>query len=209
MDKVPSPASHAELARHAEQLDAGLPADVRQKLDELRRQSLALPRPTDLRQESLRAIKDVDLDDAIAWYVGERMRTSGLSREAVLRQEPAALKTFYLAWLLEAEVMNGGFNQYFWNVSQELVEQTPGALMRLGATQVADMVESAIARGREEASMRDAFKGQRTLQGFSDSYKLSKLDEYDKRFVQLAADLPGRRAAYLRAHERAFSTGEP
>lgn len=206
--KNPSQTSAADSAGKAAELPASVPSEVRGKLAELRPQADALPRPNDLRPETLHSIKDEDLDHALTWYVGEKMRDTGLSQEDVLRREPAALQSFYLVWLLEAQVLNGGFNQYFWNVSPELVGRTPQAVLDVGAGSVHDVLQSAIVRGRHEASMRNALKAQGTLQAFSDSYRHSKLDEYDKPFLNMVKDLRDRRVAYVRANSTAFWPGQ-
>lgn len=182
----------------------GLPPDVQEKLAELRGQSDALPRPKVLDAATLHGIADKDLVFAISWYVGERMRTSGLSREEVLRQEPVATRDFYLTTLLEAEVLNGGFNQYFWNVPHDLVLQTAAALGHIGAKSASEVFEVALLRGSEEAGMRRKFKAVGTIQAFSESYRHSQLQPLDDRFAAVTEDLAARRIAFLRANETAF-----
>lgn len=167
--------SQAKLLRKAEELEASLPIEVRVKLAELRKQSDEMPRPTDLRRETLRSIKDQDLDFALSWYVTERVRVSGKGIQEVLSQEPPPVGTFYLAWLLEAEVLNGGFNQYFWNVSPDLVARTPDALRQLGDTEALEILRAAMTLGEEESAMREELKAQRSLSAFSQSYKQGRL----------------------------------
>lgn len=183
---------------------AAFPPEIQEKLAELRRQSDALPRPHALDAATLRGIKDQDLGFAISWYIGERIRTSGLDRHTVLQQETAAARDFYLATLVEAEVLNGGFNQYFWNVPSELLSQTASALERIGATRALKVFKAAIRLGEAEADMRREFKSKGTLQGFSDSYKHTKLAPLDDAFTATTAELEARRIAFVRANETAF-----
>ena len=209
MPKHPTSESKSELTRKAAELDASFPPEVREKLAELRKQSEALPRPTNLLGETLRSINDKDLDFALSWYVTERIRLSGGSREEVLSEQPAPLQSFYLVWLLEAEVFNGGFNQYFWNVSPELVEGTQDALLQIGATEVLELFRHALSQGKQESAKRNALKTRQSLEAFTESYQHSKLEEYDSLFVKVATELPIKRIAYVRANEANFAKREP
>jgi hypothetical protein len=46
-------------------------------------------------------------------------------------------------WLLEAEVNNGGFDQYYFNTRGVLAESTVRALQEIGATETASLLEAA------------------------------------------------------------------
>ena len=196
----PESDSRAEQLRKLAEAEAALPQEVREKLAELRKQSEALPRPTRLDTSTIQSIRDQDIDYALTWYFGERMRATSLSREAVLRSETPAFRTFYLSWLLEAEVLNGGFNQYFWNVSPELIGLTADALRSVGAEDALEIFLLASKRAESEASRRDELKAEGTLQAFSESYKSSGLEEYDHRFASLASAFAAKRLTYVRAN---------
>lgn len=198
--------SRTEQLRKLAEAEAALPQEVREKLAELRRQSDALPRPTHLDATTIQSIKDQDLDYALTWYFGERMRVMESSREATLLGETAAFRTFYLCWLLEAEVLNGGFNQYFWNVPPELTGPTADALRNIGANETLDIFLSATKRAEAEAPGRNALKEKGTLQAFSESYQSSRLDEYDNRFTAHAAAFAAKRIAYVRANADKFES---
>jgi hypothetical protein len=195
------PDSRTEQLRKLAEAEAELPQEVREKLAELRKQSEALPRPSHLDPMTIRSIKDQDIDYALTWYFGECMRTTKSSREATLRGESTAFRAFYLSWLLEAEVLNGGFNQYFWNVSPELIGLTADALRNIGASDALEIFLLATKRGEAEEPRRNELKAQRTLQAFSDSYKLSRLVEYDERFAALATAFAAKRLGYVRAND--------
>jgi hypothetical protein len=55
----------------------------------------------------------------------------------------AAERVFLSVWNLEAEVNNGGFEQYYMNSAGDNALETPGALREIGATQAAAIVEEA------------------------------------------------------------------
>ena len=113
---------------------------------------------------------------------------------------PRGFQIFHVSFIVEAEVANGGFNQYFWNNSGESAPQVPGALRALGADEAATLFEQ-VRRVADQDMLRLApFKAQGTLQAFSDSYKGSPLNAYDDPFMALAMKFPALRVAYLKQH---------
>lgn len=187
----------------------GFPPEVQEQLAELRRQSDALPRPTALDATTLRSITDEDLSFAISWYVAEQMRTSGLFQADVLQQEALATRDVYLTIILEDEVFNGGFNQYFWNLPSELLAPTALALDRIGAKRTAGTFRAALQQGEAKAGMRERLDAVGTLEAFSESYEHSQLEPLDERFVAEADDLRAKRTAFVRANETAFLRPTP
>ena len=51
-----------------------------------------------------------------------------------------AERSFCCLYLLEAEVNNGGFGQWIWNICPRVAEETPLVLQAIGATQMASFV---------------------------------------------------------------------
>ena len=199
--------SREQLEKLAAEARAQLPLEVREKLDAIAAKVRLLPRPTRLDKATLRTIADEDLDYAIDWYVVERFRQNAADRERVVTSFPIALRNFYRAWLVEAEVSNGGFNQYFWNVSAGVVSGTSDALRQIGADQAAEILDEAVILAAEEAPMRNRLKADdAVLKGFSESYKHSNLESLSHRFVALTDVLQAKRIAYVRANEDMFDT---
>jgi len=54
-----------------------------------------------------------------------------------------AEQTFYAAWHFEAEVNSGGLESYYFNSGGDHALEAPDALRRIGATQLAAVVEEA------------------------------------------------------------------
>jgi hypothetical protein len=73
------------------------------------------------------------LADAIQRKESERGFVSLTSHERV----------FYLVWWLEAEVNNGGFNQFFFNSAGDYATETVEALRTIGAEKTAVLAELA------------------------------------------------------------------
>lgn len=84
----------------------------------------------------------------------------------------------------EAEVNNGGFNQFYFNPSGQFYEHIPEALKLVGATQFADLTNRA--NETFEKENRKITKHQdRTLEGFSKSYDDNQLNKFDDEFYDL------------------------
>src|SRR3990172_11679714 len=81
----------------------------------------------------LSQIPDDELERAIVGYVLMKLEGRSEKEEEILRGLPAGMQVVYHTWLLEAEVNNGGFNQYFWNSPGRFAQAALQGLRRLGA----------------------------------------------------------------------------
>jgi len=94
-------------------------------------------------------------------------------------------QAIYLIWILEAEVSNGGFNQYYANPSGQFAHITPRALSLVGVDMIADLVKKAnTIYANENARITEHQDG--TLEGFSESYKNNPLNDLDSEFYDLS-----------------------
>ena len=72
-------------------------------------------------------------------------------------------------WGLEADVNNGGFDQYFFNSSGDQAWFAPAALKSIGAHLMAAIVERANAKFGEAGPPRDSDERQEALLGLTDA----------------------------------------
>jgi hypothetical protein len=104
--------------------------------------------------------------------------------------------------LLEGEVNNGGFNQYFFNTQGEFLADAIRGFEVFGAREhgtLARQAREAYANDKERlAKARD----EGTLQAFSDSYDEDPYQALDSEFFELAS--PPGRVAYVKSHLREF-----
>ena len=70
--------------------------------------------------EVLAAIPDDKLEQAIIDFVAEKTASTGGDERATLKSLSVGFRAVYATWVLEGEVDNGGFNQFFWNHSDEM-----------------------------------------------------------------------------------------
>lgn len=158
----------------------------------------------ELTLETLSKIPDHELEQVIIDYVSTKF-TSRRSELAVVSKMPRGFQIVYSTWILEAEVNNGGFNQFFVNSSGQFAEMALKSLEALGAKDHYTVVKRAIQLHAEESSNSElqALYAERTAEAFAKSYELTSLDECDTPFYQLG-DLGEIRVHYIRLHPDEF-----
>ena len=62
-----------------------------------------------------------------------------------------ALKEIYGTWVLENEVNNGGFDQFFYNNGIEMAEFAKSGFRRIGADQIAELVDKSLQIYRDQS----------------------------------------------------------
>ncbi len=114
-------------------------------------------------------------------------------------------QAIYMIWKLEAEVNNGGFNQYYFNPSKQYADLTPNALLLVGANKWADLVKKANHIFElEEKKIKNHQDG--TLEGFSKSYEDNPLNDLDTEFYDLykIEDLHKLQVDFIRKNKQDF-----
>lgn len=191
---------------HAESLAAMSP-ELRQALEEIERrgreEEARRPRVTSLNDDAWRAIPDDQLDAAVIAYIEGRVHGQ-IGEPKPLAALPRGFQIFHVSFIVEAEVANGGFNQFFWNSSGDSAPQVPGALRALGADEAAAQFEQVWRVAEQDRPRLAPFKARGSLQAFSESYKGSQLDAYDEPFMALAMKFPALRVEYLKRHIEQF-----
>ena len=114
-------------------------------------------------------------------------------------------QAIYIIWLLEGEVNNGGFNQFYFNSSGEFYKHLPDALRHIGANRYADMTQKANETYERENEKITKYQDG-TLEGFSKSYEDNPLDEFDDAFYELeeVEDLQQLQIDFIRSHKSDF-----
>ena len=111
---------------------------------------------------------------------------------------------------LDAEVKNGGFNQYYYNSGGERAERTRNTFIRLGENRVADVVKRA---NEQYAACRDELHSvwDGTMKGFARSYKKKYFDVFDSEYYALMKNekqLYTLIGTYIKQHPQEFLTEE-
>lgn len=198
--------SKEELTAYQERVMASLSPEVREAFRRIESEAQARPpriELTSITVDVLRELSGEDLDQAISQYVDTRLEAANDEPSALI-QLPRGLQVFYLSFILEVEVLNGGVNQFFSNSSSKMAQLIPAALRELGSPAAAKIFEEAHLVANEEASTRTSFKAEGTIESFMDSYKETALKIFDAPLCTLAEQFPALRAAYVRDQEDRF-----
>jgi hypothetical protein len=158
---------------------------------------------TSLDIETLQSIADDDLEQAVVDYVCEKIENAGEERIAIAALSDGN-RALWHTWVLDGEVNNGGFNQYYWNTNGLFSEQAVEAFRFFGATNHATLMQKAnTVRAEEEIAMKK-YRDENTLVSFSASYDESKLGPIDDEYYSLDEVLSALRIAKIRQSPELF-----
>jgi hypothetical protein len=110
----------------------------------------------------------------------------------------------YATWWVDAEVNNGGLNQYFYNPSGKFRVEALAGYKLIAATEHEKLMAEAI---KVYNSIEGKLKQQQekgTLKAFSDSYKDNPLNKLDDQFYKLKEDVSALRVKFIREHADLF-----
>jgi hypothetical protein len=201
---TPVPKITAEEAeRHWQTVLAAMSPEARAKFEAIQAKERARPKIEILTPDLLRTFPDEYLDTSLIEHIHARLRASGFSPPSLLKL-PRGLQVFYISYVVESEVMNGGLNQFFWNSSSEYAELVATALRELEAPAAAALFEQALLEATRDIPRIAALRKQGTLESFSSSYNDNPLNAFDASFTKMASGFPGLRLQYARRHADRF-----
>ena len=143
------------------------------------------PRFRVLTRELLASLATDEIGEAIVHHVAHHVGSAMDRKAQIVRALPAGVQAVYATWLVDAEVCNGGFNQYFYNPSGELAGDALVGYELLGAEDYAAVMRAAIATRETERERMARFYDAGTLEAFSESYSHTELNEIDQRYYSL------------------------
>jgi hypothetical protein len=152
----------------------------------------------------LASISDEHLEQALLDYLFDRLEGFNHDHDKTFAGLSPQFRIFFCTWEVEAEVMNGGLNQYFWNSSSQNAGRVPAALEQIGDPVAAELMREAIRIAVSELPEMAKYLKANTLEAFSESYKHTTLNELDTPFCSQAEGFPALRLAYVRSQPTAF-----
>ena len=139
--------------------------------------------------------------DNISQVIGDM---KGTEFKTVSKLSPAQ-QALYSTWLVEAEVNNGGFNQFYFNSSGEFANMAVGGFNQFGLTKYAELVQKA---NQLFTSIKPDLEkyNDGSMEGFMESYDENPLNELDKEFYNLQTEesVGKARIGYIRFHPEEF-----
>ena len=115
-------------------------------------------------------------------------------------------QAIYMIWVWEAEVNNGGYNQFYFNLSGQFYKHLPEALRLVGANKFAELTERANKTfERENDKITKHQDG--TIEGFRKSYDDNPLNDFDTEFYDLykTENLQQIQVDYIRKNKKEFT----
>ncbi len=100
-----------------------------------------------------------------------------------------AERAFLRVWELEAEINNGGFDQYFFNSSGDHCLETKESLIRIGAQKTAEILADAMFLFPDGEPSKDQTKRQNQLKEVSPDS--DRFESHDQRFLAYEEDVSG------------------
>lgn len=152
----------------------------------------------------LASISDDKLEQAIVDHIHLRGADQHDKTRRIFASLPAAFRMVYATWIMEGEVENGGFHQFFWNCSDRIADEALAGLRLLGASEYAGLMEKAMAMKVREEPLQLPFKKRNTIEAFCESYKYTDLEQVDTEFFNVKVGLSALRIRYIRAHPEEF-----
>jgi len=139
---------------------------------------------------------DTAADDALMLAVIDDMSKrlgNSTTEYATIMTWNKARRSVFVAWQLDAEVNNGGFNQFYYNPSGKFYPLAPESLKYVGASLLADLTRRANKTYEQDLENNK-------------SHKDDSLNEYDKAYRQLTKkeSLEKILVDFVRTHKSAF-----
>lgn len=159
---------------------------------------------TRLDADTLSSISDDKLEQAIIDYISSKFNEDYSNEYQVVISLSPGLRALYSTWLVEAEVNNGGFNQFYWNSSGQFAKESEAGFLLLGALDHYELMKEANMIHEQEKEKMQKYKEKGTLSAFSDSYKETKLNSIDDKFFDLHENLSELRIKYIRSNMGEF-----
>jgi hypothetical protein len=153
----------------------------------------------------LQAIPDGELEYAIVDHVSCKI-TNYENPLPVLTNLSKGMQMVYSTWWVDAEVNNGGFNQFYWNSSGKLKNIALEGFKILGAEEHYKLMAEANQIQEQQESRTGKLRQNGSLKDLSKSYKNNPLNALDTRFYELKENVGARRIKYIREHVEEFVT---
>jgi len=155
----------------------------------------------DLTKEILNSTSDEQLEQTIFDNISQIIGTDYENELDKVQKLTDGQKAIYSTWLVEGEVNNGGFNQFYFNSSGSFAEMAVNGFEVIGAKKFAGIMKRA---NELYKSIKDELEKHNdgTLESFSESYEDNPLNDLDTEFYKLYEDenLSDLKTRYIRSN---------
>ncbi|MBC7793095.1 MAG: DUF4375 domain-containing protein [Clostridia bacterium] len=154
---------------------------------------LARMSPSELAQ-----LSDEQLEESLISYVSEIVCAAPNEIEA-LAAFPEAIQNWYPTAVLDIEVLNGGFNQFFFNSSSAYAEMLPDACRKVGIPEVGALVAEGTRLLTKHADALHAAEKAGTIDAFFATYIDAPFEHLDDQYAAREDEWHQCRVGYLRS----------
>ncbi|WP_420573928.1 DMP19 family protein [Kordia sp.] len=158
-----------------------------------------------LTSKDIDIITDENLEQAIFDNIYENIKENLSNELQNIRKLTKGQQGFWATWILEGEVNNGGFNQFYFNSSGQFAEMAEKGFMMMGAKKHAELTSKANKIYLENKDKLTKFDDG-TVENFSKSYENNPLNALDTEFYELGNEenFSELRIKYIRTHKNEF-----
>lgn len=161
----------------------------------------------ELTTEILNSIPDDKLEQAIFDNIYEIIGDDYENELNNVKKLSKGQQAFFSTWIIEGEVNNGGFNQFYFNSSGQYAKMAEMGFMTIGAEKFSELTKRAnkiYAANKERLEEFD----DGTMESFSESYKDNPLNDLDTEFYNLydSEKIGELRIKYIQENTKEFIT---
>ena len=138
----------------------------------------------ELTEKIIDTTKDENLLQVVFDNLSEKQPTDYEKEYETVMTWNKSRQAIFMIWMLEAEVNNGGYNQFYSNTSGQFYKYLPEALKLVGANKFAKLTEKAN-KTFEKENEKITKHQDGTIEGFSKSYDDNPLNDFDTEFYDL------------------------
>lgn len=157
-----------------------------------------------IKKNALLGANDEEIEEMIVDHVYWAIGNNYKSHKKIVEQLPIPVQFVYSTWWVEAEVYNGGFNQYFINSAGDLAEIALSGYGEMNLNEYKDLLEKAKAINADILKKENKeTRFYSSLEEVSGSYEDNRLNVLDEKFYKLseASDF---RIKYIRSNITKF-----
>lgn len=175
------------------------------QIDESIQAFINRPIHKELTKEIIENTSDDELEQVIFDNITIRMEGDKRAEFDIVVSISKGQQMVYSTWAVEAEVNNGGFNQFYFNPSLQFAEMAVEGFKLIGAEKYSGLMKDANRIYEENKERLEEFDDG-TMESFSESYKDNPLNALDEKFYKLydAENLKALKIKYIRENYKEF-----
>ena len=153
-------------------------------------------------------------DDLLAWtmfdYIWFRVGKNYERTKQILAELPTGFSVVYHLYVLDGEIGNGGFNQYFFNGLDKDAKQQLEAIQLIEAIEHQKVFQKAFKIREEEKQNKELQRkyAERTIESFFSTYGETELEKCDEEWYALSKEFDELLIRFVRKHPELFVTEE-